>query len=168
MRTICTLILILFSLMPLSHAEEARPPAAPMTVKDVKSIYLGEIVGNAVEVARFRMLLQQQLSKVGFSVSSTPESADAILSSVIDSDHVTVSNYYGNYSRGYGSLSGGSRSVIRGYSTAQLTNKKNDIIWSDDFSPHLVVPFTGFSSNDGIKNRAIDIAKRLAKLRIQS
>lgn len=101
----------------------------------VQKIYVGEM-GNSDEAARFRLLLDEKLSKKGFTVVDKEEKADAILIGALS---VRV------YDDG---------SVAR--ATVQLKSPNGERLWGGNFTPR-----TTFKRKDTVELRAEDIANRL-------
>ena len=103
----------------------------------VQKIYVGEM-GNSDEAARFRLLLEEELTKKDFTVATKPEAADAILTGVLSL-------------RVYAD-----ESLAR--ATLRLKSQSDDVLWSGDFQPKAAL-FKRVS--DTVKFRAQNIAEKL-------
>jgi hypothetical protein len=101
----------------------------------VQKIYIGEM-GNSDEAARFRLLLDDKLSKKGFIVVDKEEKADAILTGALS---LRV------YDDG---------SVAR--ATVLLKSPNGERLWGGNFTPKRT-----FKRKDTVQLRAEDIADRL-------
>ncbi|HVG34533.1 MAG TPA: hypothetical protein VM911_15795 [Pyrinomonadaceae bacterium] len=104
----------------------------------VQKIYVGDM-GSADEADRFRMLLEEQLSKKGFTIVDSAERADAILSGALS---VRVFD---------------KKSEARAF--VRLTTHGGESIWARDFGNKIF--FNPFHRAEPVKRRAEDIAKRL-------
>jgi hypothetical protein len=104
----------------------------------VKKIYVGSI-GQSDEAERFRLLLEDELGKVGFSTIDDAKSADAVLTGALSV-------------RVYAEESRARVTVI-------LKTPDGVRLWGKDFEPH--VKFGG--TKDSVKLRAQDVAKTLRK-----
>ena len=142
------LLLLLFtvalslSFAPNLHFASARETTEREASEDklrlVQKIYVGDM-GTADEADRFRLLLEEQLSKRGFTVVERPESADAILSGALS---VRV---FDNKSE--------ARAFVR------LTTPGGERIWAKDFGSRLLT--NPFRRAEPVKRRAEDVANRL-------
>jgi hypothetical protein len=103
----------------------------------VQSIYVGNM-GDADEAGRFRLLLEEQVARKGFTVVDSPEKADAILAGALS---VRVHR---------------SSSTARAYVT--LHSPKGQRIWGRDFGSKIS---NIFSLNEPVKLRAQDVANGL-------
>jgi len=104
----------------------------------VRKIYVGDM-GTADEADRFRLLLEEQLLKRGFTVVDKPESADAILTGALS---VRVFD---------------NKSEARAY--VRLNTPGGERIWARDFGSRL---FTNpFRRVEPVKRRAEDVANGL-------
>ncbi|HEX8143591.1 MAG TPA: hypothetical protein VF553_13400 [Pyrinomonadaceae bacterium] len=104
----------------------------------VQKIYVGDM-GEEGEADRFRLLLEEMLSKKGFTIVERPESADAILSGALS---VRV---FDNKSE--------ARAFVR------LTTPGGERIWARDFGSRLLT--NPFSRTEPVKRRAEEVANRL-------
>jgi hypothetical protein len=104
----------------------------------VRKIYVGDM-GTDTEADRFRLLLEEQLSKRGFTIVERPESADAILTGALS---VRV---FDNKSE--------ARAFVR------LASPTGERLWSRDFGNRLLI--NPFSRQEPVKRRAEEVANRL-------
>ena len=103
----------------------------------VQKIYVGEM-GTSDEAARFRLLLEEELTKKDFIVTTKPDGADAILTGVL-----AVRVY-------------ADESLAR--ATVRLKSQSDAVLWSGDFQPKSAF-FKRVS--DTVKFRAQNIAEKL-------
>lgn len=129
-KWIVTLIVLA---LPLVAYDAPKPALA-----GVEKIYVGSM-GQADEAERFRLLLEQELNRVGFRVVGRAEDADAILSGVL-----TVRVY---------------ADTSRARATVVLKSPDGEVLWSGDFEPR----FSFRAPSDTVKFRAQNIAKKLQK-----
>jgi hypothetical protein len=104
----------------------------------VRKIYVGDM-GSADEADRFRLLLEEALSKKGFTIVDREDRADAILSGALS---VRVFDQ---------------KSEARAF--VRLTTSGGESIWARDFGNKLF--FNPFHRAEPVKRRAEDVAKRL-------
>ncbi|HEX8136390.1 MAG TPA: hypothetical protein VF544_02260 [Pyrinomonadaceae bacterium] len=104
----------------------------------VQKIYVGDM-GGADEADRFRLLLEEQLSKRGFTVVEKAENADAILTGALS---VRVFD---------------DKSEARAF--VRLMTPTGEHIWSKDFGNRWLV--NPFSRQEPVKRRAEEVANRL-------
>jgi predicted enzyme involved in methoxymalonyl-ACP biosynthesis len=104
----------------------------------VRKIYVGDM-GTADEADRFRLLLEDKLSKRGFVIVERPEIADAILTGALS---VRVFD---------------DKSEARAF--VRLTTQAGDRIWSREFGSRLI--FNPFKRAEPVKRRAEEVADRL-------
>lgn len=104
----------------------------------VQKIYVGDM-GSADEADRFRLLLEDQLSKRGFTIVNGPESADAILTGALS---VRVFD---------------EKSEARAF--VRLSTRGGERIWARDFGSRLMT--NPFRRAEPVKRRAEDVANRL-------
>jgi hypothetical protein len=139
---IIVLVALLLSISPGLHLVPAKASANGEPVRDglglVQKIYVGDM-GGADEADRFRLLLEEQLSKRGFTVVEKAERADAILTGALS---VRVFD---------------KKSEARAF--VRLTTPTGEYIWSRDFGNRRLV--NPFSQQEPVKRRAEDIANRL-------
>ena len=139
-------VLILFALLlsfsPALHLASTKVCASSEPVRDrlglVQKIYVGDM-GGADEADRFRLLLEEQLSKRGFTVVEKAESADAILTGALS---VRVFD---------------DKSEARAF--VRLMTPTGEHIWSRDFGNRRLV--NPFSRQEPVKRRAEEVANRL-------
>jgi len=140
------LLLIAFalfvSLAPVSDFARAGVRADRDTDRDrlsvVQKIYVGDM-GSADEADRFRLLLEEALSKKGFTIVDREDRADAILSGALS---VRVFD---------------DKSEARAF--VRLTTHNGESIWAKDFGNKLF--FNPFHRAEPVKRRAEDVANRL-------
>lgn len=104
----------------------------------VQKIYVGDM-GSADEADRFRLLLEEALSKKGFTIVDREDRADAILSGALS---VRVFD---------------DKSEARAF--VRLTTAGGESIWARDFGNKIF--FNPFHRAEPVKRRAEDVAKRL-------
>jgi hypothetical protein len=104
----------------------------------VKKIYVGSM-GQSDEAERFKLLLVDELGKVGFSTVDDVKSADAVLTGALSV-------------RVYADTS-------RARVTVVLKTNDGARLWGEDFEPH----FKFGGAKDSVKRRAQDVAKTLRK-----
>lgn len=141
MRLLLALALLV-SFAPNLHFASASAHAERTADRDglglVQKIYVGDM-GSADEADRFRLLLEEQLTRRGFTIVNGPEMADAILSGALS---VRV---FDNKSE--------ARAFVR------LSTPAGERIWARDFGSRL---FTNpFRRAEPVKRRAEDVANRL-------
>ncbi len=130
-------LLLTICLMASSSFTQTKLQAGVTKLHLIQKIYVGEM-GNSDEAARFRLLLEEELTKKGFAVSTKQENADAILTGVL------ALRVYAD------------RSLAR--ATVRLKSSADDVIWSGDFQPKSALFKRG---SDTVKFRAQDIAGKL-------
>ena len=104
----------------------------------VQKIYVGDM-GVADEADRFRLLLEEQLTKKGFRVVERAENADAILTGALS---VRVFD---------------DKSEARAF--VRLTTSGGERIWARDFGSRLLT--NPFKRAEPVKRRAEEVANRL-------
>jgi hypothetical protein len=104
----------------------------------VQKIYVGDM-GGADEADRFRLLLEEQLTKRGFTIVERAESADAILTGALS---VRVFD---------------DKSEARAF--VRLTTQGGERIWARDFGSRLIT--NPFKRAEPVKRRAEEVANRL-------
>ena len=126
----------------LNFSASASVRAQPGTDSDrlglVQKIYVGDM-GSADEADRFRLLLEEQLSKRGFTIVNAPEMADAILTGALS---VRVFD---------------DKSEARAF--VRLSTQTGERIWARDFGSRLIT--NPFRRAEPVKRRAEDVANRL-------
>ena len=136
-------IALLLSLSPgLQFASATARAGDSDAYKDelslVRKIYVGDM-GGADEADRFRLLLEEQLTKKGFTVVERPESAEAILTGALS---VRVFD---------------DKSEARAF--VRLTTPAGERVWARDFGSRLI--FNPFHRAEPVKRRAEEVANRL-------
>ena len=114
---------------------QATEPQPAISLVSVKKVYVGSM-GQSDEAERFRLLLQDELGKAGFTTTEDERTADAVLSGALS---VRV------YAR---------ESIAR--ATVVLKTPDGVRIWEHDFQPHFK-----FGARDTVKVRAHDVARAL-------
>src|SRR5437899_9833579 len=112
MRKLTTALFLTLAVIAPSVSANTHSQGRPMALHLVQKIYV-EDMGTSPEAARFRLLLEDQLSENGFVVVAKREEADAILSGVTS---VSRSGFYG----GPADIS----------VTARLVSSDGDRLWS--------------------------------------
>jgi len=146
MRTIkaATLLLVL-CLVPSYLRATAFPQADPTTLHLIEKIYVDEM-GTSPEAARLRLLLEDHLSERAFTVVSSPEKADAVLSgatSVVRSG-----------------IHGGPTDISI---TARLTSSDGTRLWGANIGGQISVinPIKAFRFSEPVDYRAKELARKL-------
>lgn len=115
-------------------------------LKTVKRVHVGSM-GQSDEAARFRLILEAQLLKVGFEPQGTPESADATLTGVL------IVRVFAD------------GSTAR--ATVVLKDKDGVRLWGGDFQPKMSLASLKrgyiWQKQDAVDYRAEDIARGLRK-----
>src|SRR4051794_19450409 len=88
--TAAALLLVLW-LIPYTVPAKTYTQTRPTALHLVQKVYVEEM-GASAEAARFRLLLEDQLSERGFIVVDKPEKADAVLGGALS---VAQSGIYG-------------------------------------------------------------------------
>src|SRR5438552_8436050 len=91
MCKLTTALFLTLAVIAPSVSAKTHSQGRPMALHLVQKIYV-EDMGTSPEAARFRMLLEDQLSENGFVVVAKREEADAVLGGVIS---VSRSGLYG-------------------------------------------------------------------------
>ncbi len=142
MRLLLAIALFISFSSNLNFNATAGVRAEPNTDRDrlglVQKIYVGDM-GSADEADRFRLLLEDQLSKRGFTIVNGPESADAILTGALS---VRVFD---------------EKSEARAF--VRLSTRGGERIWARDFGSRLIT--NPFRRAEPVKRRAEDVANRL-------
>ena len=107
-------------------------------LRNVQTIYIGSM-GQSDEAERFKLLLEDALTKQKFTIVEKEQDADAVLSGVLS---IRV------YDK---------ESIAR--VTVRLKNQTGALLWSGDFQPKM----SFFGSSDTVKLRAENVAKGLRK-----
>jgi hypothetical protein len=146
MRTIkVTALLLVLWLAPSHVAARTFSQAGTTTLHLVQKIYVDEM-GNSPEAARFRLLLEDQLSARGFTVVDSAQKADAVLSGATS---VARSGIYG----GPADIS----------VTARLSSPDGGRLWSANIGGQMSVinPIKALKFKEPVEYRARELAKKL-------
>jgi hypothetical protein len=146
MRTLkVTALLLVLWLIPSYVSAKTVPQAGRTTLHLVQKIYVEEM-GTSTEAARFRLLLEDQLSGKGFTVVNSPQNADAVLSGAIS---VSESGIHG----GPADIS----------VTARLISADGGRLWSTNIGGQISVinPIKALKFREPVEYRAKELAKRL-------
>jgi hypothetical protein len=133
--------LALFLLVLIPVAVPVRSQTSTPSLKSLRKIYVGPM-GQSDEAERFRILLGNELTKVGFEVVDNESKADATLSGVL-----TVRVY-------------SKESIAQ--ATMNLTTSGGVHLWGKDFEPRVIEPRL-HPQDDTVKLRAEEVAKDLRK-----
>ena len=140
MRSLITLTLVVISIgiaqfsLPVATGTELQNESQ---LRAFRKIYVGSM-GETDEAARFRLLLEEELSKKGLTVVDDPEKADAILTGVLSvrvHDKKTRARVY-----------------------VKLTTPAGVRLWGKDFGSRITSPF---NRTEPVKLRAQDVANVL-------
>ena len=144
-RLIAVLLLFVLWLIPSSVLAKPYTQARPAALHLVQKIYIDEM-GTSAEAARFRLLLEDQLTRKGFTVVDRRENADAVLGGALS---VAQSGIYG-----------GPADVSV---TARLISSGGERLWSTNIGGQITIlnPITSLRFNDPVEYRARELAKRL-------
>lgn len=146
MRLKATLALTLCFLAGAATASAAsggneRARRLPEQLRDVRKIHVGDM-GTADEADRFRFLLEEQLRRRGFTVVSTAQEADAVLSGALS---VRVMDQ---------------KSEARAF--VKLEDAAGRRLWARDFG-HKKFLVNPLSRQEPTKRRAEEVAKELRR-----
>jgi hypothetical protein len=141
--TFVALLLVLWLTQPSALAK-TYPQTRP-TLHHVQKIYV-EDLGTSDEAARFRLLLEDQLSGKGFTVVDKPEKADAILGGALS---VVQSGIYG-----------GPADVGI---TVRLNSPDGVRLWSANIGGRIIIlnPVKSLKFKEPFEYRAKELAKKL-------
>ena len=140
MRSLITFTLVVIS---IGIAQLSLPVATGTALQNesqlraLRKIYVGSM-GETDEAARFRFLLEEELSKKGLTVVDGPEKADAILTGILSvrvHDKKTRARVY-----------------------VKLTTPAGVRLWGKDFGSRITSPF---NRTEPVKLRAQDVANGL-------
>ena len=140
MRMLSMLGLLLAANLNLTYFSWFAPTPQDLSeprLHEVHSIYVGNM-GDDDEAGRFRLLLEEQVTRKGFAVVDSPEKADAILTGALS---VRVHR---------------NSSTARVYVT--LHTPKGHRLWGRDFGSKMT---NIFSLSEPVKLRAQDVANGL-------
>ena len=152
MRKLTTALFLALAVIAPSVSAKTHSQGRPMALHLVQKIYV-EDMGTSPEAARFRLLLEDQLSENGFVVVAKREEADAILSGVTS---VSQSGFYG----GPADIS----------VTARLVSSDGDRLWSTNIGGQIYIlnPVKSLKFTEPVEYRAQELAKKLRHAREQS
>jgi hypothetical protein len=131
---------------------KTSPQVGATTLHLVQKIYVADM-GISPEAARFRLLLEDQLSEKGFVVVPRPEDADAVLAGAVSLSRSGVF--------------GGPADINV---TARLTSAGGVRLWSVNSGGQIVIlnPVSSLKFNEPLEYRAKELAKKLSHAREQS
>ena len=152
MRKLTTALLVVLLVMTSQVAAKISPQAGAATLHLAQKIYV-EDLGTSPEAARFRLLLEDQLSAKGFVVVTRAEDADAVLSGAVSLSRSGVF--------------GGPADINV---TARLTSVGGVRLWSVNSGGQIVIlnPVSSLKFNEPLEYRAQELAKKLSHAREQS
>ena len=96
MRKLTIALFLALAVIPLNVSAKTHSQDRPMALHLVQKIYV-EDMGTSPEAARFRLLLEDQLSENGFVVVAKREEADAVLSGATTPQPTFVVDKPGSY-----------------------------------------------------------------------
>lgn len=142
------LVLVTFALNV--SAKSSQTPVTALHA--VQKIYV-EDMGMSPEAARFRLLLEDQLSGNGFTVVAKRNEADAVLNGVVSLVRPGVF--------------GGPADINV---TARLISSNGDRLWSVNTGGQIVIlnPVSSLKFKEPLQYRAKELAKKLSHAREQS
>jgi hypothetical protein len=140
-----TSLLLVLWLAPSYVPARTLPQPGPPPLHVVHKIYVDEM-GTSPEAARFRLLLEDQLSARGFVVVDSLQKADAVLS--------------GATSVAKSGIHGGPSDISI---TARLTSSDGARLWSTNIGGPVSVinPIRALKFKEPIEHRARELAKKL-------
>jgi hypothetical protein len=138
-------VLSVLWLLPPSAPARTYPQAGTPALHMVRKIYVEEM-GASAEAARFRLLLEDQLSGKGFIVVNKPEKADAVLGGALSVDN--------------SGIFGGDSDVGV---TARLTSAGGERLWGSNIGGQITIlnPVSSLKFKEPIEYRAKELAKKL-------
>ena len=138
-------LLSVLCLVPSVAPARTYPQAGPPALHLVRKIYV-ERMGASAEAARFRLLLEDQLSGKGFTVVDRPEEADAVLGGALSVDD--------------SGIFGGDPDVGV---TARLTSAGGERLWGYNVGGQITIlnPVKSLKFKEPLEYRAKELAKRL-------
>ena len=142
--TMAALLSVLW-LIPSSVTAKTYPQAKPVALHLVRKIYV-EGMGTSAEAARFRLLLEDQLSGKGFTIVDRPEKADAVLGGALSVDE--------------SGIFGGEADVGV---TARLISTEGERLWGYNMGGQITIlnPVASLKFKEPIEYRAKELAKKL-------
>ena len=146
--TIAFLILAAFAVNVLANSPQAQVTALPL----VQKIYV-EDMGTSPEAARFRLLLEDQLSANGFTVTARREEADAVLGGVVS---LVDPGFFG-----------GPTDINV---TARLNSSDGNRLWGANTGGQIVIlnPVSSLKFKEPLEYRAKELARELRRARERS
>ena len=152
MRKLTTALVVLLLVMTSQVSAKTSPQAGATTLHLVQKIYVADM-GTSPEAARFRLLLEDQLSGKGFVVVTRAEDADAVLGGAVSLSRSGVF--------------GGPADINV---TARLTSAGGVRLWSVNSGGQIVIlnPVSSLKFNEPLEYRAKELAKKLSHAREQS
>jgi len=152
MRKLTIALFLVLAAAALNVSAKASPQARVTALQLVQKIYV-EDMGTSPEAARFRLLLEDQLSDNGFVVVGKREEADAILSGATS---VSRSGFYG----GPADIS----------VTARLVSSNGDRLWNTNLGGQIYIlnPVKSLKFTEPVEYRAQELARKLRHARDQS
>ena len=138
-------LLSVLCLIPSSAHARTIPQAKSPALHLVQKIYVEEM-GTSAEAARFRLLLEDQLSDKGFTVVDNPKQADAVLS--------------GALSLVYSGIHGGPTDVSV---TARLISTAGERLWGGNIGGRITIlnPVASLRFKEPVEYRAKELARKL-------
>ena len=146
MRTLTAAALLsVLWLIPFGVNAKTYPQGQPTALHLVQKIYVEEM-GTSDEAARFRLLLEDQLSEKGFTVVDKSEKADAVLGGALS---VARSGIYG-----------GPADVSV---TARLVSPEGGWLWGTNIGGQITIlnPVRSLKFTEPVEYRAKELAKKL-------
>ena|SRR2546423_12383370 len=152
MRKLTTALFLALAVIAASVSAKTHSQGRPMALHLVQKIYVEEM-GTSPEAARFRLLLEDQLSENGFVVVAKREEADAILSGATSASR---SGFYG----GPADIS----------VTVRLVSPDGGRLWSTNLGGPIYIlnPVKSWKFKEPVDYRAKELAKKLRNAREQS
>jgi hypothetical protein len=152
MRKLTTALVVVLLVMTAQVSAKTSPQAGAMSLHLVQKIYI-EDMGTSPEAARFRLLLEDQLSENGFVVVAKREEADAVLGGAVSLVRPGVF--------------GGPADINV---TARLNSPDGTRLWSVNTGGQIVIlnPVSSLKFNEPLEYRAKELVRKLSHAREQS
>ena len=152
MRKLTIALFLVIGVIASNVSAKTYSHTRAMALHLVQKFYVEEM-GTSSEAARFRMLLEDQLSENGFVVVAKREEADAVLGGVIS---VSRSGLYG-----------GPADIGV---TARLISPDGGRLWSTNLGGAIYIlnPVQSLKFKEPVEYRAKELAKKLSHAREQS
>src|SRR5437763_16316320 len=152
MSKLTIVLFLVLGVIASNVSAKAYSQTRAMALHLVQKIYV-EDMGTSSEAARFRLLLEDQLSDNGFMVVARREEADAVLGGVIS---VSRSGIYG----GPADIS----------ITARLISADGGRLWSTNLGGAIYIlnPVKSWKFKEPVDYRAKELARKLSHARDQS